>query len=398
MRWCVDEAFVVLCCESNAMFATTRKTRVARGVKRGHRHRATAVVPTLALLFTSLCVSLPLPADGTASAIRGTHTELSVDDPAYFPGPADPEAEALSKRWGTEETFVVLPRLASLGGDVPWVQQLSWSPRAQVYHNFLTPEECAHLVGLAKSKMRLASVVDRKTGVRKASEVRTSTGYFLTRGADDVVSRIEERIAAFAMIPVDHGEGMQILKYEPGQKYDPHFDYFTDTENCKHGGQRVATVILYLSDVEKGGETVFPTGEFLDDGYRAGNFYGDDESNRNAKGNAKSNAKSNADSKSTTKDSKTSHCAQNKLHVKPRRGDALLFWSVDPTGRDDSKSLHGGCAVEIGDKWTATKWIRHGPYGSARELKEKARIERGNDDTELGTTQNAVEEGGHDEN
>jgi prolyl 4-hydroxylase len=45
---------------------------------------------------------------------------------------------------------------------------------------------------------------------------------------------------------------MQILHYTEGQKYEPHFDYFQDQENVKHGGQRVATVLLYLSDVEVG--------------------------------------------------------------------------------------------------------------------------------------------------
>ena len=182
-----------------------------------------------------------------------------MDDASSFEGPADPEAEALSKAWGPEETFVVLPRLESLrgDGDVPWIEQISWSPRAQVYHNFLTPEECDHLVEMARPRMSVASVVDKKTGASKPSDVRTSTGHFIRRAEDAVVRRIEERIAAFAMVPVDHGEGIQILRYERGQKYDPHFDYFTDDENVKHGGQRVATVLMYLSDVERGGETVF---------------------------------------------------------------------------------------------------------------------------------------------
>lgn len=51
---------------------------------------------------------------------------------------------------------------------------------------------------------------------------------------------------------------MQILRYEHGQKYEPHFDYFHDKVNQARGGHRYATVLMYLSTVDKGGETVFP--------------------------------------------------------------------------------------------------------------------------------------------
>lgn len=59
----------------------------------------------------------------------------------------------------------------------------------------------------------------------------------------------------------ENGEDIQVLRYEPGQKYDPHYDYFVDKVNAARGGHRVATVLMYLTDVEKGGETVFPDAE-----------------------------------------------------------------------------------------------------------------------------------------
>ena len=76
---------------------------------------------------------------------------------------------------------------------------------------------------------------------------------FLDRGQDEIVRSIEDRIAAFSMVPVDHGEGLQVLRYQHGEKYEAHFDYFHDKLNVQNGGQRIATVLLYLSDVEAGG-------------------------------------------------------------------------------------------------------------------------------------------------
>lgn len=56
---------------------------------------------------------------------------------------------------------------------------------------------------------------------------------------------------------------MQVLRYENGQKYDPHFDFFQDPVNMAQGGHRIATVLMYLSNVEEGGETVFPNSHVL---------------------------------------------------------------------------------------------------------------------------------------
>lgn len=43
--------------------------------------------------------------------------------------------------------------------------------------------------------------------------------------------------------------------------------------------------------------------------------------------------------------------------VKPRKGDALLFYSLHPNSSPDEESLHQGCPVIEGEKWSATKWI-----------------------------------------
>ncbi|KAH7849985.1 hypothetical protein Vadar_025957 [Vaccinium darrowii] len=196
-----------------------------------------------------------------------------------------------------------------------WIEVISWEPRAFVYHNFLSKDECEYLITLAKPHMEKSSVVDSTTGQSKDSRVRTSSGTFLARGRDKVVRTIEKRIADFTFIPVEHGEGLQILHYEVGQKYEPHFDYFLDEFNTKNGGQRIATVLMYLSDVEEGGETVFPAAK--------GNFSAVPWWNE------------------------LSQCGKEGLSVKPKMGDALLFWSMKPDATLDPSSLHGNIQDEV---------------------------------------------------
>ncbi|ONK64023.1 uncharacterized protein A4U43_C07F21310 [Asparagus officinalis] len=211
-----------------------------------------------------------------------------------------------------------------------WTEILSWQPRAFVYHNFLSKEECEYLIKLAEPHMTKSTVVDSSTGKSKDSRVRTSSGMFLPRGRDKVIKAIEKRIADFTFIPVEHGEGLQILHYEVGQKYEPHFDYFLDEFNTKNGGQRIATVLMYLSDVEEGGETIFPS--------------------------------ANVNSSSLPWYNELSECGKRGLSVKPKMGDALLFWSMKPDATLDPLSLHGGCPVIKGNKWSSTKWMHVNEY------------------------------------
>lgn len=57
-------------------------------------------------------------------------------------------------------------------------------------------------------------VVDTKTGQFKFDEVRTSSGYFLRRGQDDIITRLEHRIAEWTRLPVENGEPFHVLHYQ----------------------------------------------------------------------------------------------------------------------------------------------------------------------------------------
>ncbi|KAK3011359.1 hypothetical protein RJ639_012068 [Escallonia herrerae] len=206
------------------------------------------------------------------------------------------------------------------------VKQVSWKPRAFVYEGFLTDEECDHLISIAKYELKRSSVADNLSGKSKLSEVRTSSGMFIAKAKDPIVAGIEDKIATWTFLPKDNGEDIQVLRYEHGQKYDPHFDYFTDKVNIARGGHRIATVLMYLSDVENGGETVFPSAEV-------------------------------PRRRASSSDEDLSECAKKGIAVKPRKGDALLFFSLQTSAIPDASSLHAGCPVIEGEKWSATKWI-----------------------------------------
>ena len=165
-------------------------------------------------------------------------------------------------------------------------------------------------------------------------DIRTSSGTFLSRhqDPDGVLEKIERRIADATHVPYTHGEPFNVLRYKPGQKYDSHYDTFDPVSYGVQTSQRVASFLLYLTDVEEGGETHFPL------------------EGRNGLERLK-----NIDYKS----------CDGGLLVRPRAGDALLFWNVFPNATFDKHALHGGCPVTKGEKWVATKWIRDKSFGKA---------------------------------
>lgn len=184
------------------------------------------------------------------------------------------------------------------------------APDVWVFSNFLSTEECAELIQAAQARLSRSLTVDTQTGGESLNKARTSDGMFFTRGENAIVKMIESRIARVLNWPLQNGEGLQVLRYGPGAEYKPHYDYFDPREPgtpviLERGGQRVATLIMYLHEPEAGGATVFPDVE---------------------------------------------------LTVEPRRGSAVFF--SYPLAHPSSLTLHGGEPVTKGEKWIATKWLR----------------------------------------
>lgn len=208
----------------------------------------------------------------------------------------------------------------------PWVEVVSWRPRTFVYHNFLSAQECDHIVNISKPLMMRSTVVGAG-GASVQDNIRTSYGAFIRRGKDPVITRMERRLADWTHLGVEHQEDTQILRYGVGQKYGAHYDSLVEQS------PRLATVLIYLQDTEDGGETAFPQGsEWADESMpeRFGPF---------------------------------SECARGHVAVKPKKGMALLFYSLSLDAKvQDSASMHTGCPVLSGTKWSATKWIHTDPF------------------------------------
>ena len=197
-----------------------------------------------------------------------------------------------------------------------WVQVMTHrqAPDLMVFASLLSPAECDALMDAARPRLSRSLTVDTKTGGEELHPDRTSQGMFFTRSENAVVQRIETRIAKLLHWPAQNGEGLQVLRYPPGAQYRPHYDYFDPREPgtpaiLQRGGQRVATLIMYLMEPEAGGATVFP---------------------------------------------------DINVQVAPVRGNAVFF--SYPQAHPDSRTLHGGEPVTAGEKWIATKWLREGEF------------------------------------
>ncbi|HEY5339345.1 MAG TPA: 2OG-Fe(II) oxygenase [Rhizomicrobium sp.] len=216
---------------------------------------------------------------------------------------AQAEMEFLKNMQGEMET---------LSRAVP-IRMVHESPRIGIVENFASPEICDWFIARAKPRLHRALVHDEIGGGARADDQRdNSSAEFNTGEADLVLLLVQARIAAIADTPRIQLETSSVLHYVPGQRFKPHFDFMEPAvlghaKDIVRRGQRVATFLLYLNDDYEGGETEFPRLDF---------------------------------------------------RYKGRKGDALMFWNVDPDGRPDLKTLHAGLQTTRGEKWLLSQWLR----------------------------------------
>ena len=175
-------------------------------------------------------------------------------------------------------------------------------PLVVVLGNVLSHAECEELIALSKDRLQRSKIGTN----REINEMRTSSSMFFEENEQPLIAQIEKRIASITNIPVEHAEGLQILKYAPGEEYKAHFDYFSIHSQAAKNN-RISTLIMYLNEVEEGGETFFPELNFS---------------------------------------------------IFPQKGMAVYFEYFYNDNLLNERTLHGSTPIRTGEKWVATQWMR----------------------------------------
>ncbi|MEI9937372.1 MAG: 2OG-Fe(II) oxygenase [Pseudomonadota bacterium] len=194
-------------------------------------------------------------------------------------------------------------------------------PVVVVLGDVFSPEECAELIELARPRLVPSTIVNPYSGQDEVAAQRTSLGMFFRLEETPLIAKLDRRVAELMQLPLENGEGFQVLHYPAGAEAAPHFDFLAPSNDANRAslarsGQRVSTLITYLNEVESGGATTFP---------KAG------------------------------------------LTVLPVRGNAVYFEYCDQSSQLDHRSLHAGAPVQRGEKWVATKWMRQRRFVSAAQ-------------------------------
>lgn len=244
-------------------------------------------------------------------AARDLATQLrAIGIPVELPSRTTPAVPAAHASNASEPPWDALHATIAA---TPSVTRLCASPVIATCDGLLSDEECRYVIYAGARHLSRSQVIHPQTGQRLEYDIRTSRDMSFAPSIEDAGIRLlQARAAALAGAELAHCEPLTLLHYAPGEQYRPHRDYYLPSapQMSDGGGQRNATVCVYLNEVQAGGETAFPARD---------------------------------------------------LDVRPRRGRAVMFRNVHADGRPDMDSLHAGMPVRAGEKWLSTCWIRARP-------------------------------------
>ena len=191
--------------------------------------------------------------------------------------------------------------------------QRIYFPFTQIYkkENFLTELECDQLILMISRDLRPSTVADDGDNCL-VNDYRTSKTSDLNYFKDPFYLNIDKKISNLMNLEPFFGETMQAQKYEVGEYYKEHYDFFSPFNHefktyCEWMGQRTWTTMIYLNDVEEGGETYF---KYLN------------------------------------------------LEIKPKKGLLIAWNNLYINGFPNYKTMHEALPPKKGSKYIITKWWR----------------------------------------
>mmetsp|Transcript_7129 Transcript_7129/g.13174 ORF Transcript_7129/g.13174 Transcript_7129/m.13174 type:complete len:584 (+) Transcript_7129:232-1983(+) len=253
--------------------------------------------------------------------------------------------------WPTVEInhTVVLDDIYTTNGEPIVLRTLNHSPKVFEIENLLTPDEAELLRLAALNVDHTGNKFQRSTTghTGNVDPFRTSDNAFVHAESEISINLTKRAFESIMMeYDVKKGDGIQVLRYNASGGYRWHTDWFPEKtvygrnhDVTRGGANRFATIFFYLSDVEWGGQTGFPEAE------------GDTSELEKSMEKAREMFKPNSWEMQATE-----KCF-GRFSVKPAKGRAILFYSLQPNGRGDSMSMHTGCPVLEGQKWAANLWI-----------------------------------------
>jgi len=186
------------------------------------------------------------------------------------------------------------------------VERIYPDPEFLLFRGAVHDYEIDRIKQLANPILSRATVHNPKTGKIEFADYRVSKSAWLDEYDDPLVDIMSRRIESYTGLSMETAEKLQVANYGLGGHYDTHFDFGRQKNMKRPNGNRIATMLFYMSNVERGGATVF------------------------------------------------TNIGQA---VFPSKGDAVFWYNLHRDGTGDFLTRHAACPVLIGEKWVSNRWI-----------------------------------------